>query len=223
MRATWHGHACFEIAGEKRVLIDPFLRGNPTADIGPDDVHPDILLITHGHEDHLGDAVEIARRAKPKVACIHEISVYLGEEGIEAEGMNFYGTLDLGGVRVTMVPAWHSSSHAGRYMGTPAGFVIEMDGRRIYHAGDTGLFSDMGLIGELFKPDLFLVPIGDRYTLSPALAARAVELVSPRVAIPMHFGTFPVLVKEATEFRELVEAKGKTKAVILRPGESYEL
>src|SRR3990172_11888733 len=98
MRATWHGHACFEIAGEKRILIDPFLRGNPTADIGPDEVHPDILLITHGHEDHLGDAVEIARRAKPKVACIHEISVYLGEEGVEAEGMNFYGTLDLGGV-----------------------------------------------------------------------------------------------------------------------------
>ncbi len=222
MKITWHGHACFELAGSRRVLIDPFITGNPLAKVKPEELSPEVLLITHGHEDHLGDAVAIAKRAKPKIAVIHEIAVFLQEQGIEAEGMNIYGSVELDGVRVTMVPALHSSSHAGRYMGSACGFVVELDGVRVYHAGDTGIFSDMRLIGELFSPDVMLVPMGDRYTMSPRIAAKAVELVSPKVAIPMHYATFPILADSAEEFKRLVEELG-IEVVVLEPGESYEL
>lgn len=223
MEITWHGHACFELVGSKRVLIDPFITGNPLAKVKPEELSPEVLLITHGHEDHLGDAVAIAKRAKPKIAVIHEIAVFLQEHGIEAEGMNFYGSVDLDVVKVTMVPALHSSSYAGRYMGDACGYVVEMDGVKVYHAGDTGIFGDMKLIGEVFSPDIMLVPVGDRYTMSPQIAAKAVELVSPRIAIPMHFATFPVLVSSAADFKRLVEERGKTEVVVLEPGESYEL
>jgi len=222
VKITWHGHACFELAGSRRVLIDPFITGNPLAKVKPEELSPEVLLITHGHEDHLGDAVAIAKRAKPKIAVIHEIAVFLQEQGIEAEGMNIYGSVELDGVRVTMVPALHSSSHAGRYMGSACGFVVELDGVRVYHAGDTGIFSDMRLIGELFSPDVMLVPMGDRYTMSPRIAAKAVELVSPKVAIPMHYATFPILADSAEEFKRLVEELG-IEVVVLEPGESYEL
>lgn len=223
MRITWHGHACFELQGSKSVLIDPFITGNPLAKVKPEELSPEVLLITHGHEDHLGDAVAIAKRAKPKIAAIHEIAVFLQEQGIEAEGMNFYGSVTLDGVRVTMVPALHSSSHGGRYMGSACGFVVELDGIRVYHAGDTGIFGDMRLIGELFSPEVMLVPIGDRYTMDARIAAKAVELVSPKVAIPMHFATFPVLAQSAEEFKSLVEERGSTRVVVLNPGESHEL
>lgn len=223
MKITWQGHACFELSGSRRVLIDPFITGNPLAKVKSEELSPDVLLITHGHEDHMGDAVEIAKRTKPKIAVIHEIAVFFEEQGIEAEGMNIYGSVDLDGVRVTLVPALHSSSYAGRYMGDAGGYVVELDGIKVYHAGDTGIFGDMRFIGELLSPDVMLVPIGDRYTMNPRIAARAVELVSPKLVIPMHFATFPVLVSSAQEFRRLVEEGGKTEVVVLEPGESYEL
>ncbi|NOZ59124.1 MAG: metal-dependent hydrolase [Euryarchaeota archaeon] len=222
MRITWYGHACFELSGSRRVLIDPFITGNPLAGVKPEELSPEVLLITHGHEDHLGDAVAIAKRTKPKIAVIHEIAVFLQEQGIEAEGMNIYGSVELDGVRVTLVPALHSSSHATRYMGSACGYVVEMDGVSVYHAGDTGIFGDMRLIGELFSPRVMLVPIGDRYTMNARIAAKAVELVSPELAIPMHFGTFPILEESGEEFRRLVEELG-IEAVVLQPGESHEL
>ncbi len=222
MEITWHGHACFELRGSRRVLIDPFITGNPLAKVKPEELSPEVLLITHGHEDHLGDAVAIAKRAKPKIAVIHEIAVFLQEQGVEAEGMNIYGSIDLDGVRVTLVPALHSSSNAGRYMGSACGYIVELDGVKVYHAGDTGVFGDMRLIGELFSPEVMLVPVGDRYTMDARIAAKAVELVSPRLAIPMHYATFPILAESAEEFRRLVEEQG-VQAVVLEPGESYGL
>ncbi len=218
MKITWHGHACFELDGSKNVLIDPFITGNPVAKVKPQELNPDILLITHGHEDHIGDAVEIAKRSRPKIAVIHEIAVFLQSNGIDADGMNFYGSVDYDGVKVTLVPAVHSSSYSGKYMGSAGGYIVEMDGIVVYHAGDTGVFSDMALIGEIFKPKVMLIPVGDRYTMSPEIAAKAVELVKPEVAIPMHYGTFPVLLESADKFKELVP-----QAVLLKPGESYEV
>jgi len=218
MKITWHGHACFELDGSKNVLIDPFITGNPVAKVKPQDLNPDILLITHGHEDHIGDAVEIAKRSRPKIAVIHEIAVFLQNNGIDADGMNFYGSVEYEGVRVTLVPAVHSSSYSGKYMGSAGGYIVEMDGVVVYHAGDTGIFSDMALIGEIFKPKVMLIPVGDRYTMSPEIAAKAVELVKPEVAIPMHYGTFPVLLESADKFKELVP-----QAVLLKPGENYEV
>lgn len=223
MEITWHGHSCFVLEGSKRVLIDPFITDNPSAKVGPEELSPELLLITHGHEDHIGDAVDIARRAKPRIGVIHEIASYLQERGIEAEGMNIYGSLELDGVKVTLVPALHSSSYANRYMGDAGGYIVEMDGAKLYHAGDTGIFGDMELIGELFAPEAMFVPVGGRYTMNAEVAARAVELISPRVAIPMHYATFPILASDASEFKRLVEERGKTKVVVLESGESYEL
>jgi len=223
MEITWHGHACFEVRGSKSILFDPFITENPSAEVNPQDLNPDILLITHGHEDHIGDALDIARRSRPEIAVIHEIASFFQEEGVEAEGMNFYGTVELGGVKVTLVPALHSSSYSGRYMGDAGGYVVDMEGVKVYNAGDTGIFGDMDLIREIYRPEVMLVPIGDRFTMNSEIAAKAVEMVSPRIAVPMHFATFPFLTQEAGDFKKRVEERGRTSVVALSPGESYSL
>ncbi|NOZ83083.1 MAG: metal-dependent hydrolase [Euryarchaeota archaeon] len=222
MKITYHGHACFELSGSRRVLIDPFISGNPSARVKPEELEPEVLLVTHGHEDHLGDALDIAKRAKPEIGVIHELAVLFQEHGVEATGMNIYGSAELAGVRVTLLPALHSSSYAGRYTGSACGYLVEMDGRKVYHAGDTGLFGDMRLIGELFSPEVMLVPVGDRYTMSPELAVRAVEMVKPELVIPMHYRTFPVLAQSIGAFTEGAEKAG-ARVVVLEPGESHEL
>ncbi len=222
MKITYHGHSCFELSGSRRVLIDPFISGNPAARVKPEELEPEVLLVTHGHEDHLGDAVHIAKRVKPEIGVVHELAVFFQEQGVEAAGMNLYGSVELAGVKVTLLPALHSSSYGGRYMGSACGYLVEMDGWRIYHAGDTGLFGDMRLIGEVFSPQVMMVPVGDRYTMSPELAVRAVEMVKPDVVIPMHYRTFPVLAQSIGAFTEGAEQTG-ARVVVLEPGESHEL
>lgn len=226
MKIVWLGHSAFLLEGSKRVLIDPFITGNPMAPVSVEEIKADVILVTHGHGDHLGDTEAIAKRNKALVVCIHELSRVLAKRDVETMGMNIGGSAYSSGIRITMVPALHSADfedEKGEIIscGSPVGFVVEMDGVKVYHTGDTGLFSDMKLIGELYEPDLMLLPIGDFYTMGIREAVKAVEFVKPKVAIPMHYRTFPLIDTDPMEFKKLAEKF--CKVVVLKPGESYEL
>ena len=217
MEITWLGHSGIKIKGSKTVIIDPFLTGNPAASASPDEItEADVVIVTHYHGDHLGDAFAICKQTGAIFVGIHEIAVDAEAEGITAEGMNIGGTIEAQGVKVHMVQALHSAEK-----GDPAGVVIEMDGKKIYHAGDTGLTYDMKLIGEFFKPDLSFIPIGDRYTMGIPSAAKAVEFVQTKKVIPIHYNTFPIVSADPEEFKNRVG--DKAKVIILEPGETYNL
>ena len=224
---TWLGHSAFRIRSPKgrEILIDPFLSGNPKC---PSDWHKpkqvDVILVTHGHGDHLGDTVSLAKAHKnATVVGIYDLTSYLETQGVQRTvGMNKGGTAAVGDIHVTMVNAFHSSSTSeGRYAGDPAGYVIRFDNDyRIYHAGDTCIFGDMRLIGELYRPDLALLPIGDHFTMGPAEAAKACDLLGCRRVIPMHWGTFPVLTGTPARLKELTRDLPDLWVIELRPGET---
>jgi len=217
MEITWLGHSGIKLKGSKTVYIDPFLTGNPAASTTPDEIdEADVVVVTHYHGDHLGDAFTICKKTGATFVGIHEIAVDAEAEGITAEGMNIGGTIEAKGVKVHMVQALHSAEK-----GDPAGVVIEMDGMTIYHAGDTGLTYDMKLIGEFFKPDLSFIPIGDRYTMGIPSAAKAVEFIQTKKVIPVHYNTFPIVSADPEEFKKIVG--DKAEVIILNPGESYSL
>jgi L-ascorbate metabolism protein UlaG (beta-lactamase superfamily) len=217
MEITWLGHSGIKLKGSKTVYIDPFLTGNPAASTTPDEIDKaDVVVVTHHHGDHLGDAFTICKKTGATFVGIHEIAVDAEAEGLTAEGMNIGGTIEAKGVKVHMVQALHSAEK-----GDPAGVVIEMDGMTIYHAGDTGLTYDMKLIGEFFKPDLSFIPIGDRYTMGIPSAAKAVEFIQTKKVIPVHYNTFPVVSADPEEFKKIVG--DKAEVIILNPGESYSL
>lgn len=211
---TWYGHACIRIdsAGGKTVLIDPWF-GNPKSPMPADAVDRcDVLLVTHGHDDHFGDALALASRLRPIWPCIHEMGLWLGRQlsggGDAVVGMNKGGSVEASGLRITMTGADHSAGNwdgaAGttRYLGEPAGFVVELeDGYRIYHAGDTQVFGDMALIRDLYRPDLAMLPIGGHFTMDPVGAALAVELLGVREVVPIHYGTFPLLAGTPEQLR----------------------
>jgi L-ascorbate metabolism protein UlaG (beta-lactamase superfamily) len=218
MKITWLGHSGFLIEGSQSVVIDPFLTGNPRAPVKPEDIKKcDVMLITHDHSDHMGDAVPICRATGATVYSTAELATMLAEkEGLKTEGMNIGGTLTHNGVEINIVNAQHSTPTDHQI-----GFVVIMDGKCIYHAGDTGLFGDMKIIGDFFKINLALIPIGDRYTMGTASAARAVELLRCEKVIPMHYNTFPIIEQDPQEFVELV---GPTaEVIVLTPGQSCEL
>ncbi|MFW6136675.1 MAG: metal-dependent hydrolase [Candidatus Aminicenantaceae bacterium] len=217
MDITWLGHSAVKIKGSKTVYIDPFLSENPAASLSPEDItEADVIIVTHDHADHLGDAFSLCKKTGAVLVGIHEIAVAAGEEGIATEGMNIGGTVETGGVKVHMVNALHSCE-----MGNPAGVVLEMDGKTLYHAGDTALTYDMNLIGEFFKPDLSFLPIGDRYTMGIRSASKAVAFTRTKKVIPIHYDTFPLVNADPDEFKKLV---GDTaEVIILKPGESTSL
>ena len=226
MKVNYLGHSAFLIEGRNRILVDPFLTGNPKASTTPDKVQCDIICVTHGHSDHLGDTVEIARRTGATVACIVEMSDYLEKCGVKSLGFNMGGPAKILDSSITLVPAFHSSSIGAPGLefsaAMPVGVVVD-SGKVVYHAGDTCVFGDMKLIGQMYKPDLALLPIGGFFTMDPKQAAMAVDLIKPKVAVPMHYSTWPPIEQDPKEFERLVKKSSKTKVVIMQPGESLEV
>lgn len=227
---TWLGHNSFKLVtrGAKTLILDPWVEGNPAC---PKELKTldriDVMTITHGHGDHMADAVTLGKKWKPMIVCNYEIHLYLQRKGVpNTSPMNKGGTQEQAGIRFTMVHAVHSSGiEDGQqviYGGEPCGFVITLeDGTRIYNAGDTGVMSDMALIGELYQPEIALLPIGDHYTMSPREAAVAARMLRPKYIVPSHYGTFPVLSGTPEMLREeLKRQKVEAEVVVLRPGET---
>ena len=201
MKIKWLGHSAFLLEGSKRILIDPFITDNPIAKVNDEDTkNIDYIALTHDHGDHMGDTEKIAKSTGAKVVTIYEISLDLQAKGVDSLGMNIGGTAYLEGASFSMTPAMHSSGK-----GTPTGFVIEMDGKKVYHTGDTGLFATMSLIGEMYSPDVMLLPIDGLFNMDIRLAAKAVELVKPKIAIPMHYNTWDPIKADPEEFKKLAE------------------
>jgi len=222
---TYHGHACFSIAvNGTQLLIDPFLTGNELADVTADEVQADYILVSHGHGDHVGDTVEIAGRTGAMTISNFEIHNWLVAQGVEsAHPMHIGGGHDFPFGRVKLTIAHHGSALPdGSYGGNPAGFLLSLEGKKIYHACDTGLFYDMKLIGEEGL-DVAILPIGDNFTMGPDDALRAVKLLETKVVIPIHYDTFDVISQDPQTFAARVEAETATQCVILRSGETYRV
>ena len=217
MELTFLGHACVLLSGKKSVLIDPFI---PEGEL-PEDV--DLVAVTHGHADHLGEAVRLHR---PTVA-INEVAKYLAEQGVPAEGMNHGGAITLDGVLFRMTHAIHSSwieeAGPGYNGGGAAGFVIGMEGVSVYHAGDTALFSDMKLIGELYHPDVALLPIGGRFTMAPEEAMIAARFIGAPLVIPIHYNTWPKIRQDPGPFKAALEKTTDIRVEILRPSDTISI
>lgn len=220
----WLGHAAFRLEGPdgRRIYIDPWLTNPncPTEEAEPERV--DAIALTHGHDDHVGETVALAKRHSPEVVCIVELARWLDGQGVEKlHPMNKGGTVELDGVRVTMTDAHHSSStEDGTYSGEPAGVIVEIDGVRIYHAGDTCVFGDMQLIARIYSPDVAVLPIGGHYTMDPREAAVALELLGVTRCFPCHYGTFPLLAGTPDELRQLAP---DVEVIAPEPGETVTL
>ena len=222
MEIRFLGQSAFELReGDTSVVIDPFLTGNPKAAIGADELNPTTILLTHGHADHYGDTVDIAKRADCPVVAIVEIANELGEAGVTVHDPNLGGTVEFDWGSVKLVPAWHTSTTPNGTVCTPAGLIIRFGGQTIYHLGDTALFSDLELIGRLHSPDIALVCIGGHYTMDRFDAVVAAEFVGADVVIPCHYDTFPPIETDAQAFKAEVEGGSEISVVVLEPGETH--
>ena len=223
MEIRFLGHSCFELTdGDHRVLIDPFLSGNPKAAVSADEVEPTHILLTHGHADHYGDIEEIAKRTGAQVVAIVEIANELGEAGVEnVSDPNMGGTVEFDDVWVRLVPAWHTSTTPKGTANVPAGMVIGLGGKVVYHLGDTALFSDLRLVGERDPVDVALMCIGGHYTMDRHDGVKAAELVGAATVIPCHYDTFPPIETDAQAFKAEVESGTSSKVEILAPGETF--
>ena len=235
MEIKYHGHSCFELSdGTATLLIDPFLKpNNPAAVHTAEEVEPTHIAITHGHADHVADAVPVAKRTGAHCVAIVELADWLGSQGVEnVSDPNLGGTVSFEWGKIKLVPAWHTntlpgseespfSAELGIPIGTPSGFVIEIGGVSVYHAGDTCLFGDMKLIAERDPVDVALLPIGGHYTMDRHDAAVAAGFVGAKTVIPIHFDTFPPIETDAEAFRTDVESQTSSQVVILKPGETH--
>ena len=219
---TYHSHACFTIASDNvKILVDPFITGNPLAKIKPEDLTPDVILVSHGHGDHVGDTVEIAQKNNSLVIAPYELIVFLQRQGVSPERchpMHIGGGYNFDFGRIKLTPAFHGSGFVNEnstvYTGNPCGYLITLEGKTIYFAGDTGLFSEMKLLGEMNKIKVALLPIGDNFTMGIEDAAKACELLQAETAIPMHYNTFDVIEVNPEDFvKYLEENKIITKGI----------
>ncbi|WP_134685428.1 metal-dependent hydrolase [Brevibacillus migulae] len=229
MEILFHGHSCIQITeGEHSLIIDPFLNGNPVAVTKPEDVRVQHILLTHGHGDHIGDAVQIAKQNDATIISIVELASYLGWQGAKTVGINLGGSYALPIGRVKMTHAFHSSAVTTDedqnivYLGMPGGFLLEIGGKTIYHAGDTGLFGDMKMLGELNQIDLAFLPIGDHYTMGPKDAVIAAQWLNAKHVVPIHFNTFPPIKQDGEQFVAALAEKN-IKGTVVKPGESITL
>ena len=240
VKVTYLGHAAFKIISPKGVVIyiDPFLSRNPKTPPEMKTVEKaDLILVTHGHGDHVGDTLAIAEKTNAKIVAIAELGRYLKSKGAkDVTRMNKGGTVTIHGINITMVNALHSSSVTETeeissvqkkerivYTGDPAGFVIRLEnGFSVYHAGDTAVFGDMKIISEIYKPELSLLPIGSHFTMDPTEATYAAKLLGSKYVIPMHYGTFPLLTGTPEIFLKLMKEVPQTKVLVLKPGETID-
>ena len=225
MKLRYFSHSAFQLTTDagKKILIDPFLSGNPTSPVKANDVQADYIILTHAHGDHIGDSFEIAKRCSSTFICVNELANYCISKGFKAHNMHIGGSHNFDFGRVKFTIAHHGSlTPDNHYAGEPAGVIVWADGKSVYHTGDTGLFYDMKLIGEMNPVDYMLLPIGDNFTMGITDSVKAVEMVLPKLAIPMHYNTFPVIETDPEQFKKLVEQKG-LKAKVLKFGEEIEL
>lgn len=224
MELRYLGHSAVSLVdGDTHVLVDPFLTGNPKAAVSADEVEPTHILLTHGHADHYGDTVEIAKRTGATVVALVEIANEIGEAGVQdVRDPNIGGTVTFDWGWVKLTPAWHTSTTPNGTVTVPAGLLIHFKGTTVYHLGDTALFSDLQLIGRRGDGvDVALVPIGGHYTMDRIDAVTAVEFVAPKVVIPVHYDTFPPIETDARQFKADVESKTGASCVVLAPGETW--
>lgn len=222
MEIRFHGHATFELVdGDASVLIDPFFTGNPKAVIGADEVNPTTILLTHGHADHYGDTVSIAKRTGAPVLAIVEIAGELRDEGVDAREVNMGGTVEFDWGWAKMVPAWHTSTTPKGTVTVPAGLLVNFKGTTVYHLGDTCLFSDLQMVGRRHPIDYALMCIGGHFTMDRFDAVEAAALVGAKTVIPCHYGTFPPIETDVRAFKADVESATSSTVVVLEPGEAH--
>ncbi|WP_059171392.1 metal-dependent hydrolase [Bacillus sp. FJAT-27445] len=226
MKISYHGHSVVKIITMgKTILIDPFINGNRLTDLKEENENPDVIILSHGHNDHVGDTVSIAKRNDSLVIANAEISDFLGWQGVRTHAMHIGGSFQFDFGKVKLTQAFHGSSYETSdkqliYCGMPAGILIMAEGKTIYHAGDTGLFSDMKLIGERHPIDVAFLPIGDNFTMGPEDAAYAAKLLNAKTVIPMHYNTFPPIRQDPHAFIGMLEAKN---GMVLEPGDTIEV
>lgn len=225
MRLKYFSHSAFQITTDagKKILIDPFLDENPTSPVKSKDVDADFIILTHGHGDHIGDSFSIAKRCGSLFICCNELANYCSSKGFKAHNMHIGGSHNFEFGRVKFTIAHHGSMTPDNYYaGEASGVILSIDRKNLYHTGDTGLFYDMKLIGEMTPLDYMLLPIGDNFTMGITDAVKAVELANPKTAIPMHYNTFPVIQSDPEEFKKRVEILGK-KVIVLKFGQEILL
>ncbi|EJF00744.1 metal-dependent hydrolase [Liquorilactobacillus mali] len=227
MQIVWHGHSIIEIvtADKTNILIDPFITGNNLTDLKVTDCHPDYILVTHAHYDHVGDTIEIAKKTNAKVIAITDLASYLNEQGVAAEGLNFGGSYQTNFGKLKLVPAWHTAAlpiegSIPRTLGVAAGFEMHIDGKVLYDAGDTALFSDMKLINHGKGVDLAFLPIGDHFTMGIEDAVIAADFVQAKHVLPIHFNTFPAIKQDPIAYLEQLE---DGVGISVSIGESFEI
>jgi L-ascorbate metabolism protein UlaG (beta-lactamase superfamily) len=223
LKVTYFGHSAFLLDdGKTRIIIDPFISGNPFATVKPEEIKVDYIVLTHAHGDHFGDTIGIAKNNNATVISIFELANYCASKSVQSHALGTGGSYDFPFGKVKLTIAQHTSSLDGQYMGDAVGVIVTIDSKNVYHCGDTGLFYDMKLIGEMTPIDLMLVPIGDNFTMGIDDAVKAVEFCNPKTAVPMHYNTFSLVKADPTIFVDKVSKIGK-KALVIEPGKTIEI